>query len=35
MNTMKAVLLSEPTKGQDIQLSETAIPEIKPEWVLV
>lgn len=35
MNTMKAVLLSEPTKGQNIQLSETAIPEIKPGWVLV
>ncbi len=35
MNTMKAVLLSEPTKGQDIQFSEIAIPEVKPGWVLV
>lgn len=35
MSTMKAVLISKPTKGQDVYLSETKIPDIKPGWVLV
>lgn len=35
MNTMKAVLISKPTKGKDVELSETSIPEVKPGWVLV
>jgi NADPH:quinone reductase-like Zn-dependent oxidoreductase len=32
---MKAVVLSTPTKGKDIRLNETAIPNAKPGWVLV
>ncbi|MCR5624046.1 MAG: zinc-binding dehydrogenase [Lachnospiraceae bacterium] len=32
---MKAVVLTQPTKGEDIVISETPIPEVKPGWVLV
>ena len=32
---MKAVVLNQPTKGKDVILTETAIPEVKPGWVLV
>ena len=33
--TMKAVVLAKPTKGEDVTLSEIAIPGVKPGWVLV
>ena len=33
--TMKAVLLDKPTQGKDVVLTDTAIPEIRPGWVLV
>ena len=33
--TMKAVALDKPTKGEDVVLSEIAVPEVKPGWVLV
>ena len=32
---MKAVVLTKPTKGEDVVLSEISIPEVKPGWVLV
>lgn len=32
---MKAVVLTKPTNGEDVALSEIAIPEVKPGWVLV
>ena len=32
---MKALLLSEPVKARDIVLTECAIPEVRPGWVLV
>ena len=32
---MKAVVLDKPTKGEDVMLSETPVPEVKPGWVLV
>ena len=34
-NTMKAVVLDKPTKGEDVVLSEIAVPEARPGWVLV
>lgn len=33
--TMKAVVLAKPAKGEDVTLSEIAVPEVKPGWVLV
>lgn len=33
--TMKAVVLTKPTKGEDVVLSEIGVPEVKPGWVLV
>ena len=33
--TMKAVVLTKPTKGEDVVLSEIDVPEVKPGWVLV
>ncbi len=35
MQTMKAVLLDKPTKAEDIALTETNVPVVKPGWVLV
>lgn len=35
MDMMKAVVLDKPTKGEDVVLSEIAVPEVKPGWVLV
>jgi len=32
---MKAVVLTKPTKGEDVVLSEFDIPEVRPGWVLV
>ena len=32
---MKAVVLSKPTKAEDILLSEVEVPTVKPGWVLV
>ena len=32
---MKAVILEKPTKGEDVILSETAVPEVKSGWVLI
>ena len=32
---MKAVVLDQPTKGEDVVLSEIPIPEVRPGWVLV
>ena len=32
---MKAVVLDKPTKGEEVVLSEIAVPEVKPGWVLV
>ena len=32
---MKAVVLDKPTKGEEIVLSEIAVPEVIPGWVLV
>ena len=32
---MKAVVLTKPTKGENVVLSEIAVPEVKPGWVLV
>lgn len=32
---MKAVVLTEPTRGQDVVLSRIRIPDVKPGWVLV
>ena len=32
---MKAVVLDKPTKGKDVILSDIAVPEVKPGWVLV
>lgn len=32
---MKAVVLTKPTKAEDIVLSEVEIPKVKPSWVLV
>ena len=32
---MKAVVLDKPTKGEEVVLSEIAIPEVMPGWVLV
>lgn len=34
-NTMRAVLLSEPTEAKDVLLKECSIPKVKDEWVLV
>ena len=34
-NMMKAVVLDKPTKGEDVLLSEIAVPKVKPGWVLV
>ena len=33
--TMRAVVLDKSTKGEDVVLSEIAMPEVKPGWVLV
>ena len=33
--TMKAVVLTKPTKGAEVTLSEIEIPEVRPGWVLV
>lgn len=33
--TMKAVLLEKPTQGKDVILTDTAVPAVKPGWVLV
>ncbi len=33
--TMKVVVLTKPTKGEDVVLSEIDVPEVKPGWVLV
>jgi NADPH:quinone reductase-like Zn-dependent oxidoreductase len=35
MNTMRAVVLNQVTYAKDINLSEVAIPEVRPGWVLV
>jgi len=32
---MKAVVLTGPTKGEDVRLSRIPIPEVKPGWVLI
>ena len=32
---MKAVVLTKPTKAEDIVLSEVEVPTVKPGWVLV
>lgn len=32
---MKAVMIDKPTKGEDVVLSRTAVPEEKPGWVVV
>ena len=32
---MKAVMIDKPTKGEDVVLSKTAVPEEKPGWVVV
>lgn len=32
---MKAVVLTKPTKAEDIEISEVGIPKVKPGWVLV
>ena len=32
---MKAVVLTKPTKAEDIVLSDVEIPKVKPGWVLV
>ena len=32
---MKAVVLDKPTKGEEVVLSEIAVPEVMPGWVLV
>ena len=32
---MKAVLIDKPTKAEEIELSEVAIPSVKDGWVLV
>ncbi len=32
---MRAVVLTKPTKAEDVKLSETAIPEVRPGWVLI
>jgi len=32
---MKAVVLTKPAKGEDVVLSDIAVPEVKPGWVLV
>ncbi len=32
---MKAVVLDKPTKGDDVLLSDIAVPKVKPGWVLV
>ena len=33
--TMKAVVLTEPTKGEDIRLAKCPVPKVCPGWVLV
>ncbi len=32
---MKAVVLTKPTKGADVVLSEIPVPAVRPGWVLV
>ncbi len=32
---MKAVVLTKPTKGEEVVLSEIGVPEVRPGWVLV
>lgn len=32
---MKAVVLTKPTKGEDVTLSQIPVPEVRPGWVLV
>ena len=32
---MKAVVLTKPTKAEDITLSEVTVPQVKPGWVLI
>lgn len=32
---MKAVVIDKPTKAEDVCLTEAAIPEVKPGWVLI
>lgn len=32
---MKAVVLTKPTKAENITLSEVAVPQVKPGWVLI
>ena len=32
---MKAVVLNKTTKGEDVLLTDIAIPEVKPGWLLV
>ena len=32
---MKVVVLDKPTKGEDVVLSDIAVPKVKPGWVLV
>lgn len=32
---MKAVVLTEPCKAQDMRVTETAVPEVRPGWILV
>ena len=34
-NTMKAVILTQPTKAGEVRLTETPIPAVRPGWVLV
>ena len=33
--TMKVVLLERPTQGKDVVLTDTAVPAVKPGWILV
>ncbi len=35
MKTMKAVVLDKITKAEDITISEVAIPDVRPGWVLI
>ena len=32
---MKAVVLTKPTKGENVTLTDIAVPEVMPGWVLV
>ena len=32
---MKAVVLTEPTKAEEVRLTDCPVPQVRPGWVLV